>query len=328
MSLIIDFLLSSRLVVDLWSKQTFVGSLWGIVVILIYLGSKLYTFKINFLDYLILTFFLVSIFSSTFNPYLAEETIKSTLKYFVPMMIGSLAADYDYVPSKYLEIFFILFAFASIFYVYHVYKTAGFALIQVGQQKNDFFTSIHGFSQGLLKVLIVSFFFSRLYPNFKNRKILVFVITPLIFLLQVRSTILALLFVLPFIYRFKSKWEKYITLSFVVVLFGLMFKVFYALMTRFRGNGHVSLNAFSAGRLGIWNAYFQTMNLFEWLVGKGFSFFASKSLLLHLSLHNDLLQFVFSYGLIASAIIVVLFVILFINFNSHFEKLLCWRVPC
>ena len=47
MSLIIDFLLSSRLVVDLWSKQTFVGSLWGIVVILIYLGSKLYTFKIK-----------------------------------------------------------------------------------------------------------------------------------------------------------------------------------------------------------------------------------------------------------------------------------------
>jgi hypothetical protein len=327
MSLIIDFLLASRLIVDFWSKQTSVGSLWGVIVILIYIGSKLYTLRFNFLDYLILTFFLISIFSSTFNPYLAEETIKSTLKYFVPMMIGSLAADYEYVPSKYLEIFFVLFAFASIFYVYHVYKTVGFGLIAVGQEKNDLFTSIHGFSQGLLKVLIVSFFFSRLYPGFKNRRLLVFIITPLIFLLQVRSTIFALLLVLPFIYEFKSKWEKYVTLSFVVILFGFMFKIFYALMTRFRGNGQLTLNAFSAGRLGIWNAYFQTMNPLEWLVGKGSSFFASKRLLLRLGLHNDFFQFIFSYGIVASAIIVVLFIVLFFKLHLPFRELAALAVP-
>lgn len=297
------------------------------LVVLVYAWKKLYMLKFNILDFLALTFFLSSVFTSTFNPYLAGETFRSTFKYCVPIMVGSLAADYNYIPSKYLEIFLTLFAFVSIFYVYHVYRTVGFALIAVGQEKNALFTSTFAFSQGLLKILIVSFFFSRLYPGFKNRKLLVLIIIPLIFLLQVRSSILALLLVLPFIYEFKTKWEKYITVSFVVILFGFVFKIFYALMTRFKAQGHLTLNIFSAGRLGIWNAHFRTMNPLEWFVGKGFSFFASKALLMHLSLHNDLFQFIFSYGIIASAIIVVLFVALFYKLQLPFREVAALAVP-
>jgi len=303
MAAVLEILLFSRLFIDLVSMESGWGIGWAVVAVLAYAVGKLKHRNINAFDRVVIAFVLAGTVSALANLTYAVETLSFTSKYIVPVMIGSLVADSGYQPTRLGNIAVAVYALLVAAMLLETFRASAFDLLFISENKNVLISNIHALSQGLVKVVLFALIARPVIRILRPEWMLFPLITVDILAPQVRSSILGLGGIY-LILMFEGSRRMRVVLGLMIAILAVMFGgLIIESMVRFQNIGELTIDAFSAGRVAIWETYRQTMTLKNWFFGQGVVFLSSEETLLQLSLHNDILQFLFSYGIISMVIL-------------------------
>lgn len=330
MAKILELFLLSRLFIDFFADESRLGQIWASLSIVLYLFVKIVLRKkINIFDKFIIVVLIAIIPALIFNENVFKETLIFTFKYLTPVMFGSMLMSESYKPSKFFLYFILVYLTTASIYILNVYSSVGFNIAYVNKYKNYLFLGQHAVSQALVKIGILYYFIGQYYAKIRFQNIILLWISILVLSLHVRSSILAILLILPFTIeinkRYKKLFNSIVLFSAVIFLWQLIIEIFF----RFIQPEKLTLMEFSAGRTGIWQAHYNAMDSLNWIFGRGVTFIQkfSTNQFLNLSLHNDFLQIVFTYGIPVFIVFLYLFFNLFKNLGLSREQFICIVLP-
>lgn len=284
-----------------------IGSIWGAIatlfIFLVLLAKKNAINRYVISASLIAIFIFISIFLSneiTFLKYMAGY------KYVLPLLLASYIYWYPLNQKNIYMIYRILFVYLILMLMLMLYRLSivDFNVLMVTMNKElVWYGKPHNFAQMYVLFCVSFLFFSYLLK--KNVLIAYMFFLP-VFFVGVRSVMLGtILFLIVFLsYTVKRNYLKFL---FVLIFFTLGLISFQPDINKLtplilsaqdanRGMENMTVTSMSSGRDIILDYYIRELDMEKFFVGSGFQYLEKDSNF-GFGLHNDTLEFFFSFGL-------------------------------